>query len=121
MNLAILGRIFVAIPFLVLGAGHFINVDMMAEAVPFGGVTMVYVTGVADIAVALGLMTGWQLKWAGIFGGILALIYAFAVHLPAVANAGDDQAAMAYSMANMLKDFGLAGGAFIAAYLADKR
>ena len=121
MSLALLGRILVAIPFLVLGVMHFANAEQLVGAVPFGGIFMVYLTGVGDIAVALGLITGWQLKWAGLLGAVLALAYAFGVHLPAVMAAGDDQATMAASMGNFLKDFGLAGGSLMAAYLADRK
>jgi len=94
----------------------------MAGMVPVpGGVFWVYFTGVCLIAGAVGLIS--NLKGLGALAafltGILLLVIAFTVHLPGMMRAADEAAKM-MPMIGLLKDIGLAGGAFVIAGLFKK-
>ena len=102
------GRFLYAIPMAVFGALHFMMAGPMSEMVPIpGGVVWVYITGVALIAAAVSIIAGKHAVLATRLLGLMLLIFALSIHLVAVI--GGDQA----SMANLLKDTALAGGAFI--------
>ena len=95
---------------------HFIYGPGMAGMVPVpGGVLWVYLTGAALLAGAAAIITNFNHlgPMAGLLVAILLAIFAFTIHLPGVVNAAPGQE-MA-SMANLLKDLGLAGGALVIA------
>lgn len=102
------GRFLYAIPMAGFGALHFMMGDAMAGMVPIpGGVIWVYLTGVALLAAAAGILSGKHGVLAARLLGLMLLIFAVTIHLPALM--GGDQAAMSM----VLKDTALAGGAFI--------
>ena len=102
------GRFLYAIPMAGFGALHFMMGDAMAGMVPIpGGVIWVYLTGVALLAAAAGILSGKHGVLAARLLGLMLLIFAVTIHLPALM--GGDPAAMSM----VLKDTALAGGAFI--------
>ena len=111
----LIARLLFAIPMAVFGLLHFMNAEGMAGMAPFGGVFIVYLTGVALIAAAVAIIIDKQAYLAGVLLGVFLLLTAFTVHLPTFL--GGDQMAMS----NILKDVALAGGAwFIAGAMKDK-
>lgn len=105
------GRYLYAIPMAIFGLLHFMNGSMMAGMVPIpGGVIWVYLVGVALIAAAVAILTGKQAVLATRLLGLMLLIFALSIHLPAVMAGGESMAA---GMPMMLKDTALAGAAFI--------
>lgn len=98
-----------AFPFLVSGAMHFAAGAQMAGAVPSwvpGGVIWVYLTGAFLLAGGLGMWTKRLAVPAAVGLAALMLVFAFTVHVPAMAN----EAMQQFAMAGFLKDLGLAGG-----------
>ena len=103
-----LGKYLFAIPMLVFGLFHFMSASDMAGMVPIpGGVFWIYLTGVALVAAAVSMVIGKMDKLAAVLLGLMLLIFALSIHLPAVA--GGDQSAMPM----LLKDVALAGGALM--------
>lgn len=116
----LIGRILLAIPFLVLGLMHIPGAENMAGMVPAwmpGGVLWVYVTGVANILAGVAFITGKQARLAGQLTALMMLIFILAVHLPGMSN--PDMAQM--SMIAILKDLGLAGGALLMTHIASSK
>lgn len=115
----LIGRVLFMLPFLVLGFGHFMNADAMSGMVPTwvpGGIFWVYLTGAFNIAAAIAIVSGFKARLAGILLGVLLITYALTIHLAGVMSATDEGMKM-MAMSNMLKDLGLAGGAFIFSHL----
>ena len=110
------GRFLYAIPMAIFGLLHLMNADAMAPMAPFGGVIMVYITGLALIAAAISIMIGKMDKLAAALLGLMLLIFALTIHLPGVMSG--DEARMMSSMPMFLKDTALAGGAWIYAKIA---
>ena len=106
------GKYLFALPFLGFGAGHFMNAEMMASMAPFGGTVIVYLTGIALVAAAVSILIGKMDKLASALLGLMLLIFAFAVWMPAM-NAAVDEAAGGGAMSNMMKDIALAGAAWM--------
>jgi uncharacterized membrane protein len=104
------GKYLFALPMAIFGIFHFMNGAAMAGMVPSfvpGGVLWVYVTGAALIAAAVAIITGKKAKLASFLLAVLLLIFVLTIHLQG-AMAGDQA-----SMASLLKDLGLAGGALV--------
>ncbi|MCP3927793.1 MAG: DoxX family protein [Bacteroidetes bacterium] len=103
-----LGKWLYAIPFAVFGLFHFMSAKDMAESmnVP-GGQVMVYLTGVALIAVVVSIIIGKMDKLATVLLALMLLIFVFALHLPSAAG-GNEMA-----ISNILKDVSLAGAALM--------
>lgn len=104
------GKYLYALPMAVFGLFHFMMAGAMAGMVPSfvpGGVIWVYITGVALIAAAAAIATGKEAVLASRLLGLMLLLFALTIHLPALM--GGDQAAMSM----LLKDVALAGGAFV--------
>lgn len=119
----LLGRILFCIPFLAFGMMHLTNGDQMAGMVPAwvpGGVFWVYILGVAQLAAAGSILTGKMTALAGQLLALMLLIFVFTVHLPGVMNATDEMGKM-ISMAGVLKDLGLAGGALLVSHIYSNR
>jgi uncharacterized membrane protein len=109
------GRFMFAIPMAVFGMLHFMNAGMMAGMVPgfvTAGVPWVYLTGIALIAAAAAIAFNKHASLAAQLLGVMLVIFALTIHLVGVMGAADDMA-MAASMAALLKDTALAGGAFV--------
>lgn len=116
----LLGRILLALPFLVLGVMHFPGADNMAGMVPSwipGGVFWVYLTGVANIAAGVAFITGKQARLAGLLTALMMIVFILTVHLPGMSNPEMAQ----FSLISILKDLGLAGGALLIAHLSDSK
>ncbi len=111
-----LGKYLFAIPFAIFGIMHFMNAEAMAGMTPFGGVIMVYITGLALVAAAVSIIIGKMDKLASVLLALMLLIFVFAIHLPGVMSG--DEAQMMISMPNVLKDTMLAGGALMYASMA---
>jgi uncharacterized membrane protein YphA (DoxX/SURF4 family) len=108
-----LGKYLFAAIFLVFGLGHFSNASAMAGIVPIPpGTLWVYVTGVGHVAAALSIIIGKYDKLGSFLLGVMLLIFALSIHLPGMMNAADAMAQQG-AMGNLLKDIGLAGGAWI--------
>jgi uncharacterized membrane protein len=109
-NLTYLGRLMFVFPFLILGFGHFGNgqalASMVPEYLPYP-IIWVYLTGLALILAAIAIVINKMAKLAALLLGIMLVLFAFLVHLPNVLNGAESSA-----MASLLKDLGLAGGAF---------
>ncbi|MEQ9425247.1 MAG: DoxX family protein [Cyclobacteriaceae bacterium] len=107
LPLGLIGRIIYAIPMLMFGVFHFGNADAMAGMVPIpGGAIWVYLTGAALVAAAVAIFINKKMKLATFLLGIMLLIFALSIHLPGVIGGSET------SMPSLLKDLGLAGGAF---------
>ena len=117
----LMGRIFLAIPFLVFGLLHFMGADQMAGMVPAwvpGGVFWVYFTGAAQVAAGGAFLTGKKMKLAGQLTALMVLTFILTIHLPGLMGAADAAAGQMSLMA-LLKDCGLIGGALLAAHNAE--
>ena len=105
-----IGKYLFLIPMAVFGLFHFTNGSAMAGMVPSwlpGGIMWVYLVGVGLILAVVATIIDKQAKMALLLLGIMLLCFVLFIHLPALI--GGDQ----MSMAMVLKDTGLAGGAFI--------
>lgn len=105
-----LGKWLFVVPFVVFGFMHFAGADEMAGMVPtyfVGGVIWVYLTGLAQLAFAASVVLGKYDKLAAILCALMLIIFVLTLHLPGVL--GGNQ----MSMASLLKDIGLAGGALM--------
>ncbi|MCB9279444.1 MAG: DoxX family protein [Lewinellaceae bacterium] len=108
-----LGKYLFIIPLLGFGFGHLSNANAMAGMVPIpGGALWIYVTGIAMLAAAVSIVIGKWDKLATTLLGIMLLIFALSIHLPGMLNAADAMAKQG-SMGQMMKDIGLAGGAWM--------
>ncbi len=104
-----ISRYLFALPFVLFGLMHLMMADNMAGMVPSfipGGVLWVYLTGLGLVGAAVSIMIKKKEKLAALLLGIMLLIFALTIHLPAVM--GGDQMAMG----QLLKDTALAGAAF---------
>ena len=106
-----LGKYLFAIPFAIFGILHFMSANEMAGMAPFGGAAMIYITGLAHIAAAVSILIGKLDKLASALLGLMLLIFMLSIHLPGVMSG--DEAQMAASMPNVLKDTMLAGAAWM--------
>ena len=105
------GPILYALPFAFFGLFHFMNAGQMAGMVPIpGGVFWIYLTGVALLAASISILIEKKTKLACVLLGVMLVIFALSIHLPAVIESGGEDAA---SMTNLLKDLALAGGAWV--------
>lgn len=109
-----LGRYIFIIPALVFGIMHLIKADEMAGMVPFGGVIMIYISGVCLILASISIIIGKYDKLAAVLLAVLLLIIVLTVHVPGLG----DEATLQLSMSNVLKDLGLMGGALMVASMA---
>ena len=97
----LVARILFALPLLVFSSFHFMNAEMMSSMAPFGGVILVYITGVALLAASVSIIIKKKAALATLLLGVFFILTATLVHLP-----GGEE-----SMPNLLKDVALAGAA----------
>jgi uncharacterized membrane protein len=105
-----LSKFLFALPFLVFGVLHFMNLDGMSFLVPAylpAAKVWVAITGIALIGASISIMAGIWDVWASFLLGVLLLVFALLIHLAAVM--GGDQ----MSMSSLLKDLSLAGAAWM--------
>ncbi len=108
----LVARILFIIPLVGFGFGHFANAGAMAGMVPIpGGVIWIYLTGAAMLAAAVSIIIKKKAALATLLLGIMLVIFALSIHLPGMIGAEDAMQSQS-AMAMMLKDLGLAGGAF---------
>ena len=114
--------IILAIVMAVFGIYHFNHAREMIVFVPDflpGGITWVYVIGVAFILVAVALLFHKGVKIAGYTLAILLFLFVLLIHLPNWRNAGDaEMRTMAFM--NLLKDSAIAAFAMYVAANAQK-
>lgn len=112
-------RFLFAIPFLVFGLFHFMNLDGMSGLVPsFMPVPQFWVilTGLGLIGASVSMIIGVWDYWASFLLGIMLLVFAILIHLMGVIDGKQD------SMSPLLKDAGLAGAAWLyAGFIARSR
>ena len=107
-----LGKILFCVPFLAFGIMHLMNANQMAAWVPSyfpGGVVWIYITGLAELAAAVSILSGKQTKLATLLLAVMLIIFVITIHLPGISDPVTQQA----SMAGLLKDLGLAGAALM--------
>lgn len=103
-------RVLFALPFGVFGINHLMNAGSMAGYVPIpGGVFWVYLTGVAHLLACTALLIQRKVRLAGLLLGLMLLIFALSIHLPAVVGGNMG------SLPSLLKDLSLAGAAWFVA------
>ena len=109
-----LGRWFFAMPFALFGLLHYMNADTMAEiSVPAympAKTLWVYLTGTGLIAAAVSMIIGKYDKLAATLLAFFLIIMVLLLHIPAAMSGG---AGAQGSMASLLKDISLAGGAMM--------
>ncbi len=87
--------------------------NAMAGMVPIpGGAIWVYLTGAALLAAEVAFVINKKVRLACGLLGIMLLIFILSIHLPGVLAGGDGGQ---MSLMSLLKDLGLAGGAFVLA------
>lgn len=75
---------------------------------------MVYLTGIAAVAASIAFVTGKEARTAGLLTAALMFTYVFVLHIPTIVSASDRMMQLV-SIANAVKDLGLAGGALMVA------
>ncbi len=112
-----IARILMGMPFIVFGVMHIMAANNMAGMVPAwlpGGVIWIYLTGLANILVGVGIAANKMMPLAGNLAALLMTVYIVVIHAPGLGDA----ATQANAMSGLLKDIGLAGGALLAGYLS---
>lgn len=116
-----IGRIVFAIPILIFGFNHFINWQALADIYPhkdYIGVYSMLLTGAGLIAVSISIILKKYIKISCLLLAFMLLIFIVSIHIPELFS--DTKAT--HSMAHMLKDLGLMGGALmIAGLYPDKK
>ncbi|MEO6191119.1 MAG: DoxX family protein [Saprospiraceae bacterium] len=105
-----LGKYFFAIPMLVFGVFHFMYAEGMAVMAPFGGTTIVYVTGACLILFAISVFLGKYDKLAAILLFVFLLACALMLHLKSFMASEQPGTYM------FLKDIALSGAALMYAH-----
>lgn len=106
------GKYLFAIPFGIFGIMHLMNANSMASIAPFGGVFMVYLTGLALLAATVSIIIGKMDKLATALLALFLILTALLVHASGLSNA-TDAGASAVAMSGLLKDISLAGAALL--------
>ncbi|MBN1335521.1 MAG: DoxX family membrane protein [Deltaproteobacteria bacterium] len=126
--LHLLGRLLLALPFLVFGVGHFQHADRMVGLVPSwlpDDRAWVFATGACLVAAGVAFVLRRFDRLAGFLLAVLLLAFVFTVHLPAWRAPVSDTVSGALlknmAFAGMLKDAGLAGAALIVATMPRRR
>jgi len=101
----LVARLLFALPMLMFGVFHFMNAEGMATMAPFGGVIVVYITGLALVAAAVSIVIKKKAALATLLLGVFLLLTAFTVWAPQLAE-------NEMAMPTMMKDLALAGGAW---------
>lgn len=113
MNQHILSRFAIfllAIVLIVFGIEHFVHPRSMLNYVPAwipGGITWVYIVGIACILVAVSFIVNRMVKVTAYLLALLLFSFAFCVHLPNYLNGGNSEDRQ-LAFLNVLKDTALA-------------
>lgn len=106
---------------IIFGIYHFLHPRNLLVFLPAnipGGITWVYVTGVAFILAALAFITNKWVKLAGYLLAVLLIVFVLTIHLPNYREAGDGDMRQG-ALINILKDTALAAFALHIAGSAD--
>jgi uncharacterized membrane protein len=104
------GRTFFAVPMAVFGMQHFTAIKMVVNGVPSwmpGHLFWVCFVGVALIAAALSLITGFRVRLAAVLVGIMLFLFVLLIYVPNLVRNPHDR----FAMALPLRDLALSGGA----------
>lgn len=124
MNQHIISKIAIyllSLVMLVFGIYHFTHPRNLLVFVPSnvpGGITWVYVVGVAFILAALAFISNKGVKLAGYLLAALLILFVITIHFPNYRQAGDDEMRQG-ALINLLKDTALAAFALHIAGSAD--
>ena len=119
-QLGILGRIFFALPFGIMGLNHFLMRDyflgIMSSFIP-GGLYTILLTGALLIAASISIMLNKNLKIVcfGLAG--LLLIFILTIHIPGLFDPKNAQTALI----ELLKDSALMGASLLLALGSDNK
>jgi len=118
--LPLVGRILLAVPYLMFGFGHLADPNMVGFGAAFGVPSiLVYLSGATMLVGALAIMVGYQARLAG---GVLALVVltiAIWMHSPMIEiSEGLKQMGISdmTQMVNFMKNLSMAGGGLMIAY-----
>src|SRR5215212_6039579 len=106
-----------AIVLIIFGIQHFLHpYDQLVKVPTFlpGGMTWVYIVGVAFILAGLSFMTNQLVRVAGYLLALLLFSFVLSIHLPNYLNTADADYAR-LSLTNVLKDSALAAFALYVA------
>ena len=121
-NLALIGRILFALPFIAFGLMHLTDSAKMAEMVlkdwPMAQ-GLVIISGIAMLAGGISIIINKMAKWGSLGIAVLMLIMVVSLHLPNAMS--DDENAKMMGMISTLKDLGLMGGALFLAWYFDRK
>ena len=112
-NIRTIGRILLALPFVIFGINHFIMKDifigMLSSFLPNSAYT-IFITGAIMIISGIAIMIGKEvLLFCYILAGLL-ILFVLTIHIPhLIENAND----VHLSLFAMLKDIGLLGGLLV--------
>jgi len=122
-NIRTIGRILLALPFVIFGINHFIMKDifigMLSSFLPNSAYT-VFVTGAIMVISGIAIMIGKEvLLFCYILAGLL-ILFILTIHIPHLIENTND---VYLSLFAMLKDIGLLGGllVIISLYKEDKK
>ncbi|MCU0442271.1 MAG: DoxX family membrane protein [Bacteroidia bacterium] len=113
-NLTNIGRIIYGLPFVIFGLNHLMGADGMAGMVPSfipGGIVWIYVTGLAELAAGIAIISKKYIRLATLLLACLIGVYILTIHIPGLGSA--DEMGKIMSMVMLLKDLGLAGAALM--------
>lgn len=113
-NLTNIGRIVYGLPFVIFGLNHLMGADGMAGMVPSfipGGVVWVYVTGLAELAAGIAIISKKYIRIASLLLACLMGVYILTIHVPGLGST--DETGKIMSMVMMFKDLALAGAALM--------
>jgi len=109
-----LGKYVFAIPMLIFGIFHFMGAEDMAGMAPFGGVAMIYITGICLTLASLSIFLGKYDKLATVLLAVMLFLFAFILWFSGFTAQEQPAATM------FLKDIGLAGAALMYAHSSAK-
>jgi len=112
-NLNNIGRIFLAIPFVIFGINHFIMYDvfigMLSSFIP-NSVYLIFLSGAIMIISGIAIIINKQvLLFCYILAGLL-VVFILTIHIPAMIENADNNHLAWFAF---LKDLGLLGGLFM--------
>ena len=106
-----IGRYLFAIPFVIYGIIYLINAEALSSIFPVtGGIAWVYVSGLVMLFAGVAILIRKKDAVASFLLGILFVIYALLIDLPASASANFTDT---LATSQLLKDLIIAGAAFV--------
>ncbi|MCC6815734.1 MAG: DoxX family protein [Saprospiraceae bacterium] len=109
-----LGKYIFAIPIMVFGISHLRHAEAMASMAPFGGVVVIYFTGICLILFTLSVFMSKYDKLASILLFVFMLLNVLLLHLSPFMNGTEPGTSM------FLKDIAIGGAALMYAHTSAK-